>query len=94
MLDPVAVDNLRGEGRNGVLVGDVMADVALAFAAIAAERATILADQRLVPGEFALLTAHRAGNVDTRGGSRRSSSSSAGCRCPCSSPCTRAPASG
>jgi UDP-N-acetylglucosamine 2-epimerase (non-hydrolysing)/UDP-GlcNAc3NAcA epimerase len=62
---PVAVANLEAEGvRGGVLVGDVMADVALRFAAIAAERSTVLADHRLRAGEFALVTAHRAGNVD------------------------------
>ena len=41
---PVAVENLEREGRGAqaVLVGDVMADVALRFAALAAERSTIL----------------------------------------------------
>ncbi len=63
---PVAVENLTREGRaeEAVLVGDVMADVALRFAEIAAERSTVLADQGLAPGGFALVTAHRAGNVD------------------------------
>ncbi len=63
---PVAVQNLQKEGRGAqaVLVGDVMADVALRFAALARERSTILADQDLKTGGFGLITAHRAGNVD------------------------------
>jgi UDP-N-acetylglucosamine 2-epimerase len=61
---PVAVANLRAEGIAGVLVGDVMADVALRFSALAQERSSVLADQGLTPGAFALVTAHRAGNVD------------------------------
>jgi UDP-N-acetylglucosamine 2-epimerase (non-hydrolysing)/UDP-GlcNAc3NAcA epimerase len=47
-----------------VLVGDVMADVALQFAGLASDRSTVLRDHHLRPGEFALVTAHRAGNVD------------------------------
>ena len=46
------------------LVGDVMADVSLAFAPIAAERSTALDDLGLEPGGYLLVTAHRAGNVD------------------------------
>jgi UDP-N-acetylglucosamine 2-epimerase len=46
------------------LVGDVMADVSLAFRDIAAERAGILADRELEPKNYVALTAHRAGNVD------------------------------
>ena len=63
---PVAVENLRREGRadEAVLVGDVMADVALRFSALAQERSTIVGDQGLAAGEFGLVTAHRAGNVD------------------------------
>jgi UDP-N-acetylglucosamine 2-epimerase (non-hydrolysing)/UDP-GlcNAc3NAcA epimerase len=63
---PVAIANLEAEGLAGtaVLVGDVMADVVLRFRAIAAERSTVLADHGLEPGGFALVTAHRAGNVD------------------------------
>jgi UDP-N-acetylglucosamine 2-epimerase (non-hydrolysing)/UDP-GlcNAc3NAcA epimerase len=61
-----AVDNLAREGiRDGVhLVGDVMADVALAFLPVAAERSTALADNGVEPGEYVLMTVHRAGNVD------------------------------
>ena len=62
---PVAAANLAAEGiSSGVLVGDVMADIAVQFAALAAERSTVLADHGLRDREFALVTAHRAGNVD------------------------------
>jgi UDP-N-acetylglucosamine 2-epimerase (non-hydrolysing)/UDP-GlcNAc3NAcA epimerase len=61
-----AVDNLATENiRAGVhLVGDVMADVALAFLPVAEERSTALADSGVEPGGYALMTVHRAGNVD------------------------------
>ena len=36
---------MRAGAAQAVLVGDVMADVALRFAALAAERSTIVADQ-------------------------------------------------
>jgi UDP-N-acetylglucosamine 2-epimerase len=61
-----AVANLEREGASGEvhLVGDVMADVSLAFRDIAKERSPILADRGLVPGGYFALTAHRPGNVD------------------------------
>jgi UDP-GlcNAc3NAcA epimerase len=61
-----ALDNLAREGVRGEaeLVGDVMADVSLAFREIAAQRSTIVAELRLKPGEYLAVTAHRAGNVD------------------------------
>src|SRR3954463_682146 len=61
-----AVENLAAEGIAGDvhLVGDVMADVALAFAPVAEQRSTALADHGLERGGFLLVTAHRAGNVD------------------------------
>jgi UDP-N-acetylglucosamine 2-epimerase (non-hydrolysing)/UDP-GlcNAc3NAcA epimerase len=61
-----AMDNLAREGVGGAahLVGDVMADVSLAFRQIAAERSTIVADLGLEPGAYLAVTAHRAGNVD------------------------------
>ena len=64
-----AVENLRREGARGEihLVGDVMADVSLAFQDIAAERSTVLSDLSLDPGGYLVLTAHRAGNVDPPG---------------------------
>jgi UDP-N-acetylglucosamine 2-epimerase (non-hydrolysing)/UDP-GlcNAc3NAcA epimerase len=64
----VALENLRREGlaEVSVDVGDVMADVVLRFSPIAERISTILEDQGLYPGHYALLTAHRAGNVDDR----------------------------
>jgi UDP-N-acetylglucosamine 2-epimerase (non-hydrolysing)/UDP-GlcNAc3NAcA epimerase len=61
-----AIDNLAREGVAGEahLVGDVMADVSLAFREIAAERSTIVADLGLDAGAYLVVTAHRAGNVD------------------------------
>jgi UDP-GlcNAc3NAcA epimerase len=61
-----AVANLQRENAPGEahLVGDVMADVSLAFRDIAAERSTVLADLGLASGGYLAVTAHRAGNVD------------------------------
>jgi UDP-N-acetylglucosamine 2-epimerase (non-hydrolysing)/UDP-GlcNAc3NAcA epimerase len=61
-----AVDNLRREGVAGEthLVGDVMADVSLAFRDIAEERSSVLDELGLEPGSYLVVTAHRAGNVD------------------------------
>jgi UDP-N-acetylglucosamine 2-epimerase (non-hydrolysing)/UDP-GlcNAc3NAcA epimerase len=63
---PAAVANLEREAAAGEvhLVGDVMADVALEFLPIARERSDAVARYALEPGAFALVTAHRAGNVD------------------------------
>jgi UDP-N-acetylglucosamine 2-epimerase len=64
-----AVENLVRESAVGEahLVGDVMADVSLAFQELARERSTALADRGLEPGRYLLVTAHRAGNVDPPG---------------------------
>ena len=61
-----AVANLEREGTRGEahLVGDVMADVSLAFRDIAEERSPILAELGLEEGSYLAVTAHRAGNVD------------------------------
>jgi UDP-GlcNAc3NAcA epimerase len=61
-----AVRNLEREGVAGAihLVGDVMADVSLAFRDIAEERSQILDELSLAPGSYLVATAHRAGNVD------------------------------
>jgi UDP-GlcNAc3NAcA epimerase len=61
-----AVTNLAREGVAGEvhLVGDVMADVSLAFRDIAEERSNILSDLGVEPGAYLVATAHRAGNVD------------------------------
>ena len=61
-----AMQNLEREAVRGEshLVGDVMADVSVAFREIAEERSTILDDLGLSQGEYLVVTAHRAGNVD------------------------------
>jgi UDP-N-acetylglucosamine 2-epimerase len=61
-----AIENLERESARGEahLVGDVMADVSLAFRDIAEERSRILEDRGLEPGGYVAVTAHRAGNVD------------------------------
>jgi UDP-N-acetylglucosamine 2-epimerase len=61
-----AMENLAAERVAGTahLVGDVMADVSLAFQPIAEERSTVLADLELDDGGYVAVTAHRAGNVD------------------------------
>jgi UDP-GlcNAc3NAcA epimerase len=62
----VAVQNLLGERVQGDvrLVGDVMVDVAMRVQPRARERLDVLEARGLAPGEYALATAHRAGNVD------------------------------
>jgi UDP-N-acetylglucosamine 2-epimerase len=61
-----AVENLQREGVRGQLelVGDVMADVSLAFRDIAEERSRAVEGRGLEPGSYVVVTAHRAGNVD------------------------------
>ncbi|HEX6715277.1 MAG TPA: UDP-N-acetylglucosamine 2-epimerase (non-hydrolyzing) [Thermoleophilaceae bacterium] len=61
-----AVANLANEGitRGVHLVGDVMADVALAFLPLAEARSTALQENGVTPGDYLLMTVHRAGNVD------------------------------
>ncbi len=63
---PTAVGNLERESVAGEihLVGDVMADVALTFAPLAANRSQTLAEHGVEEGEYLLVTAHRAANVD------------------------------
>jgi UDP-N-acetylglucosamine 2-epimerase (non-hydrolysing)/UDP-GlcNAc3NAcA epimerase len=62
----VAVDNLAREGVRAetVLVGDVMVDVALMVQPRAREDLEPLRAAGVEPGEYLLVTAHRAGNVD------------------------------
>jgi len=61
-----AVDNLAAERIAGrvELVGDVMVDVARLAAPRARERTETLERFGVTPGSYALVTAHRAGNVD------------------------------
>jgi UDP-N-acetylglucosamine 2-epimerase (non-hydrolysing)/UDP-GlcNAc3NAcA epimerase len=58
--------NLRREGLVGMAeeVGDVMVDIALAVQPRARERLDLLRAHGVEPGEYVLVTAHRAGNVD------------------------------
>jgi UDP-GlcNAc3NAcA epimerase len=62
----VAVANLRAEGVTVPceLVGDVMVDVALEVQPLARPRLDLVTARDLVPGDYVLATAHRAGNVD------------------------------
>jgi len=62
----VAAENLRREGVSGeiAVVGDVMVDVASEVQPRARERLDLVRAQGVSPGEFLLVTAHRAGNVD------------------------------
>lgn len=62
-----AVENLtvEGVGEGARLVGDVMADVTLTALPIAEAGSDALERLDLVPGSFLLVTAHRAGNVDS-----------------------------
>jgi UDP-GlcNAc3NAcA epimerase len=61
-----AVQNLKRESVAGdvELVGDVMVDVALEVQPRAKQRVDLVTARGLTPGEYALATAHRAGNVD------------------------------
>jgi UDP-GlcNAc3NAcA epimerase len=61
-----AVENLRREAVPGevVLVGDVMVDVAMALTPRVRERADLVERHGVAPGQYVLVTAHRAGNVD------------------------------
>jgi UDP-N-acetylglucosamine 2-epimerase (non-hydrolysing)/UDP-GlcNAc3NAcA epimerase len=63
---PRAVDNLGAEGIDGGvrLVGDVMADITLSVLPIAQAQSDALGRLDLAAGEYLLVTAHRAGNVD------------------------------
>ena len=62
----VAIDNLTREGvaAPAELVGDVMVDVALLAQPRAREDMAPLEAAGVAPGEYLLVTAHRAGNVD------------------------------
>ncbi len=62
----VSASNLASESVAGhvAIVGDVMVDVARAVQPRACERTDLVAAHGVEPGEYALVTAHRAGNVD------------------------------
>jgi UDP-GlcNAc3NAcA epimerase len=61
-----AAENLRKEAVSGriVVVGDVMVDVALRCQSLAPPGSEVPAKYGVQPGEYLLLTAHRASNVD------------------------------
>ncbi len=61
-----AAENLRAESAPGAIevVGDVMIDVAHRWRSSATASGEVLAAYDLTEGEYLLLTAHRAGNVD------------------------------
>jgi len=61
-----AAENLRGESARGTIevVGDVMIDVAFKWQTAPPTTDEALAAYTLQPGDYLLLTAHRAGNVD------------------------------
>jgi UDP-GlcNAc3NAcA epimerase len=61
-----AAENLRAESVAGAIeiVGDVMVDVALRWQPAARANSSAPAAYGLTPGDYLLLTAHRAGNVD------------------------------
>lgn len=62
----VAVENLGREalGPRARLVGDVMADVSAEMAPVAERESDALERLGVAPGEYVLMTVHRAGNVD------------------------------
>ena len=57
----LAAESVPGEVR---VVGDVMVDVALRWQPAASERSEVPRAYGVEPGDYLLLTAHRAGNVD------------------------------
>ncbi|MCG3208471.1 MAG: UDP-2,3-diacetamido-2,3-dideoxy-D-glucuronate 2-epimerase [Anaerolineae bacterium] len=61
-----ALKNLAAEGitRSAHWVGDVMLDAVLANRHIAARNSTILQKLEVEPGQYALVTVHRAANTD------------------------------
>jgi UDP-GlcNAc3NAcA epimerase len=61
-----SAENLRRESVEGKIevVGDVMVDVACSWQPNATASSEALASYDLEPGQYLLLTAHRAGNVD------------------------------
>ncbi|HTC73183.1 MAG TPA: UDP-N-acetylglucosamine 2-epimerase (non-hydrolyzing) [Solirubrobacteraceae bacterium] len=63
-----AVENLRAESLadRAVVVGDVMVDVAMRWQPAARANVEVPAAYGLQGGDYLLLTAHRAGNVDER----------------------------
>jgi UDP-GlcNAc3NAcA epimerase len=63
---PAAIENLRNEGlsNRAVLTGDIMYDAVLFNRAVAERRSEILERLNLVPGDYGVVTVHRAENTD------------------------------
>jgi UDP-N-acetylglucosamine 2-epimerase len=63
---PTAIKNLRNEGLSDktVLTGDIMYDAVLFNRTVAERRSKILERLNLVPGDYGVITVHRAENTD------------------------------
>jgi UDP-GlcNAc3NAcA epimerase len=63
---PTAMENLEKEGlsRRAILTGDVMYDAVLFNRELAERSSNILKQLALVPGEYGVVTVHRAENTD------------------------------
>jgi UDP-GlcNAc3NAcA epimerase len=63
---PTAIENLRIEGllNKAVLTGDIMYDAVLFNRAVVERRSKILERLNLVPGDYGVVTVHRAENTD------------------------------
>jgi UDP-GlcNAc3NAcA epimerase len=63
---PTAIENLRNEGlsNKAVLTGDIMYDAVLFNRVVAERRSKILERLNLVPGDYGVVTVHRAENTD------------------------------
>jgi UDP-GlcNAc3NAcA epimerase len=63
---PTAIENLRNEGlsNKAVLTGDIMYDAVLFNRAVAERRSKILERLNLAPGDYGVVTVHRAENTD------------------------------
>jgi UDP-GlcNAc3NAcA epimerase len=63
---PTAMHNLEREGlgARSVLTGDIMYDSVLHYRAVADRTSTILSRLQLPPGEYGMVTIHRAENTD------------------------------
>jgi UDP-GlcNAc3NAcA epimerase len=62
-----AVQQLRNEGieQNVFFTGDVMLDAVRAFAPVAASHSDVMHELGVAPGQFVLVTIHRAENTDS-----------------------------
>ena len=65
-VSQTAVNQLAKEGitKNVFWVGDVMLDANISNRPLARQKSTILSKLKLVPGQYSLVTVHRAANTD------------------------------